>query len=89
MLRGTLANEWHAADEAGKLQMLKNASTFECPLSTVMLDEAVEVLDGLARKADMAAIRYAHVDPAGQSYPAPAVVAKAYAHRYRPRVMKA
>lgn len=85
MYRGSVATMWHAADEEGKLRMLRNASRHDCPISVELVDDEVDVLDALAAQVG---IKETRVDAAGLRYPADAVVGAEYAGNYHRRSLR-
>ena len=84
-MRGSVANEWHAASLEEKRALLRRALASNCPLTTELLDEQPEVLDQLAQPEGLVPVYIATVDAAGLSSPTPGVVSPALAEQYRPR----
>lgn len=84
-MRGTVADQWHASDEAGKVAMLKAAKTHKFDLHVELLDETPDVLDRLAEKAGMVPVWVTVVDVAGMRDRAEGVVCPSMASQYRAR----
>jgi len=84
-MRGTVAEQWHSEDIAGKKAMLSKAFKAGIPVNIELLNEQVEVLDQLAVEMGFAPIRVATVDAAGMRDLTPAIVSPKYASKYRQR----
>lgn len=84
-MQGSVARDWNAADEDGKLDMLRHALKANCPLDMDLLDADKDELDRLAALVGLVPVYVATVDAAGLSCQTPGVVSPAMASQYRSR----
>lgn len=84
-MQTVIARHWYAADEAGKLALLKKAKATGFPLDQKLLDTERAEMDRLAAQAGLVPVFVPTVDACGLSTPMAGVVSPAIAHEYRAR----
>lgn len=84
-MQGSVARDWNAANEEGKLDMLRHALKANCPLDMDLLDADKDEMDRLAALVGLVPVYVATVDGCGLSCQTPGVVSPAIASQYRAR----
>ena len=84
-MRGTLADMWHEADDAGKKDMLTRALQRDIALSADLLQDEPYRVDDVAQKVGLVPVYMVSVDAAGLSCLTPGVASPNSAQRYRSR----